>query len=495
MNQDYNEQNKPAEEPIEHVSEVEPAEHIKSVKRRTRQKNFIFALILIAAIVLSSVCTFSATYNTLQARYSVSLSSESASRAELEAKIAELTEELAAAKETGTQFSQLETLHRVYQLFSYYAGDVSTEELMTEVMKAYAKATGDKYAEYFTAEEMAELNQDSVGDFEGIGVSVINDLLTVEGVEYQVYYVVSIYENSHAWEAGLAIGDYIYAVKDEEQYQSIASLGGYTKALYKIRGAKGTDCDLLVFRKNGEIYQSVSLKILRDAFVKRSVDYKISGTNPKVGIVRISEFDLTTPGQFKAAILDLQAKGIEEFVFDLRNNPGGDLRSILVTLSYFLQPGDMILKSIYRDGTVDDVYVAEPMRDSTTGSTCNITAEEIGMFKDLSMVVLCNENTASAAEVFVASMQDYELATVVGTVTFGKGIMQTTYPLAYFGATGYAKMTSHAYVTKRGVTYHEIGITPDIEVELSDEAAEYSIYTRPESVDNQLQTAISQFKK
>ena len=93
MNQDYNEQNKPAEEPIEHVSEVEPAEHIKSVKRRTRQKNFIFALILIAAIVLSSVCTFSATYNTLQARYSVSLSSESASRAELEAKIAELTEE------------------------------------------------------------------------------------------------------------------------------------------------------------------------------------------------------------------------------------------------------------------------------------------------------------------------------------------------------------------------------------------------------------------
>ena len=495
MNQDYNEQNQQQNE-SDQVSLVEtPKGHLKTVKRLNRQKNFAFVLVLVAAILLSAICTFALTYNAMQARYSASLVNESETKASLQAEIDKLTEQLASAKETETQFSRLEALHRMYQLASYYAGDVPLNDIMTEVMKAYAKATGDRYAEYFTEEEFAEMTQESVGDFEGIGVSVLNDLLTVEGVEYEVYYVVSIYENSHAWEAGLAIGDYIYAVKDGEEYQSLEALGGYTKAIFKIRGEKGTNAELLVFRKNGNTYKSVALNILRDAFVKRSVDYKVSETNSKIGIVRISEFDLTTPGQFKEAITELQKKGVEQFVFDLRNNPGGDLRSISATLSYFLQPGDVILKSIYRDGTVDDVYVAEPMQDYTAGSTCNVTMEEIGMFKDLSIVVLCNGNTASAAEVFVASMQDYELAKVVGTVTYGKGIMQTYYPLAYFGADGYAKMTSHAYVTKRGVTYHEIGITPDIEIELSDEAAEYSFYTCPEAIDNQLQTAISQFKK
>ena len=496
MNQDYNEQNKQPDEAVKASYEL-VAEHIKNAKRRNRQKNFVFALILVAAILLSVVSTFAVTYTTMQERYAEGLAGESESRAALQAKIDQLTEELASAKETGTQFKQLEALHKIYQAASYYAGDVPMEDIMTAVMKAYAKATGDKYAEYFTEEEFAELSQDSLGDFEGIGVSVINEYLTVEGVEYKVYYVVSIYQNSHSWEAGLEIGDCIYAVKDGENYQSLEALGGYTKAINKIRGEKGTYAEILVFRKNGDLYQSIPLTILRDAFVKRSVDYKVSVTNPKVGIVHLSEFDLTTPGQLKEAIGDLRGKGVDQFVFDLRNNSGGDLRSICATLSYFLQADDVILKSIYRDGTVDEVYTAGVMTTYTPGSTCSVTEEEIGMYQDLSMVVLCNENTASAAEVFVANMQDYGLAEIVGTVTYGKGIMQTYYPLWYIdtSVSGYAKMTTHAYVTKRGVTYHEIGITPDVEVELSDEAAEYSFYVRPESVDNQLLAAIAEFKK
>lgn len=496
MNQDYNEQNKEAIDVRKSSYEL-VSEHIKNAKRRNRRKNFVFALILVAAILLSTVCTFSFTYTTMQARYAEGLSDESESRAALQAKIDQLTEELEFAKETGTQFKQLEALHRIYQVASYYAGDVPMEEIMTAVMKAYAKATGDKYAEYFTDEEFSELSQDSIGDFEGIGVSVINDLLTVEGIEYEVYYVVSIYQNSHAWEAGLEIGDCIYAVKEGDSYQSIEALGGYTKALYKIRGEKGSYAELLVFRKSGATYKPVPLTILRDAFVKRSVDYKVSDTDSKVGIVRISEFDLTTPGQLKEAIDSLQKTGVDQFVFDLRNNPGGDLRSIRATLSYFLQADDVILKSIYRDGTVDEIYTADEMTDYTEGSTCNVSAEEIGMYRDLSMVVLCNENTASAAEVFVANMQDYGLAKIVGTVTYGKGIMQTSYPLWLIDSSlgGYAKMTTHAYVTKRGVTYHEIGITPDVEIALSEEAEAYSFYIRPEAIDNQLQAAIAALKK
>jgi carboxyl-terminal processing protease len=106
--------------------------------------------------------------------------------------------------------------------------------------------------------------------------------------------------------------------------------------------------------------------------------------------------------------------------------------------------------------------------------------------------VLCNENTASAAEVFTATLRDYELATVVGATTFGKGIMQSYIPLSVFGNyKGYAKMTTYAYVTKCGVTYHEIGITPHVQVSLSPEALQYNFYVLPEELDDQLQAAVA----
>ena len=118
------------------------------------------------------------------------------------------------------------------------------------------------------------------------------------------------------------------------------------------------------------------------------------------------------------------------------------------------------------------------------------------MYADLDITVICNENTASAAEVFAATMRDYELATIVGSNTFGKGIMQSTLPMSFFGDqyTGYVKMTTYAYVTACGVTYHEIGVRPDVEVSLSDEAKTYNIYVLPQELDDQLQAAIAQFE-
>jgi carboxyl-terminal processing protease len=120
------------------------------------------------------------------------------------------------------------------------------------------------------------------------------------------------------------------------------------------------------------------------------------------------------------------------------------------------------------------------------------------MFADLDMVVLCNRNTASAAEVFVATLRDYGLAKIVGETTFGKGIMQMTLPLSTFHPDydGYIKMTSYAYVTQCGVTYHEIGIAPSegLAVSLSKEAMQYNFYVLPQELDNQLQTAFAQFQ-
>lgn len=494
------EQNNPIEE---EVVEETPKEYLKPTKRRNRQKNLIFALILVVALLLSSLCTYSLTYRELQKRYAGSVSDSLATNAELQAKIDSLTRQLEEANDkadistpSSAEFSQLELLHKIFQVYSYYAGDVSKEELEVAVMKAYAEATGDKYAEYYTAEEYAELSADTAGNFEGIGVSVLNDTVEVGGVGYSAFLVLSIYEDSHAWEAGLEIGDYIYAVKDGENYQTLDALGGYTKSLTKIRGVKGTYAEIKVFRKNGDSYEIVELQIRRDAFVSKSVSYRISETNSKVGIIRISEFDLTTPGQLKEAVSALKKQGISKFVFDLRNNPGGDLRSIRATLSYFLNKGDLILAEIDRDGTQSRSYTVDVMTAGKNDGSCSVTEEEIGMYHDLNMVVLCNKNTASAAEVFVAGLQDYGLATIVGEVTYGKGIMQSYLPLSYFGSqySGYAKMTTRAYVTHRGVTYHEIGITPDILVELSKEGASYSIYLRPENLDDQLKRAIAELK-
>ena len=196
----------------------------------------------------------------------------------------------------------------------------------------------------------------------------------------------------------------------------------------------------------------------------------------------------------------MQKQGIQKIIFDVRDNPGGDLQSIKAVLSYILNDGDLILSAINNEGEVDySVYAGQL---SYTGSyvTCNVAQEEVGMFANLKMVVLCNNNTASAAEVFTASLRDHKNVTIVGETTFGKGIMQRYISLASLtgGAyDGWVKMTTHAYLTECGVTYHNIGIPPTegYDVALDDAAKEYNFYLLPESLDNQLQKAIEAVNK
>lgn len=395
------------------------------------------------------------------------------------------------SESTGVDFEQLEMLSKIYEHYSYYAGKVSEEELLTAVMKAYAEATGDAYAEYYTEEEFEALTAEREGARDGIGVSVIQTQVTVAGADYAVFQIIAIYEGGPAASSSLRVGDYINSVKTDGVYRSVSELG-YTKALDLMQGESGTQAEFTVFRAAGNGYESLPFSITRGAFESRSVTYRISKTDPTVGIVHISTFDMTTPTQFKEAVKSLQADGIARFVFDLRNNPGGELQSIKAVLTYFLQEGDLILSAIDREGRVSSSYVAEEMRFEGDYEPCNVARGEIGMFADLDMVVLCNENTASAAEVFTATLRDYELATVVGETTFGKGIMQSFIPLSVFGNyKGYAKMTTYAYVTKCGVTYHEIGITPHVQVSLSPEALQYNFYVLPEELDDQLQAAVA----
>ena len=396
---------------------------------------------------------------------------------------------------TGSSFEKLDVLAQIIDRYSYYAGEKTEEEMITALLKAYAAATGDLYAEYYTEEEYEQISAENIGDYEGIGVSVIQTTCVANGFEYQAFQVISIYKGAPAEASELKVGDYIYCIKVDGTYQTIEALGGYTTAINYVRGEKGTYAEFAAFRENDGNMESIEIKVMRDAFETVSVTSYLSESDPKVGIVHISGFDLTAPRQLKQAVLELKEMGVERFVFDVRYNPGGDLQSIKAVLTYFLQPGDLILSAIDRNGNVAQSYYAEPMASFGEYASCNVARDEIGMFADLDMVVLCNGNTASAAEVFVATLRDYGLAKIVGETTFGKGIMQSYLPMSWFGDyTGYIKMTTYADVTKCGVTYHDIGIVPDVESILSEEALEYNFYMLPQSKDNQLQDALAQFQ-
>ena len=152
-----------------------------------------------------------------------------------------------------------------------------------------------------------------------------------------------------------------------------------------------------------------------------------------------------------------------------------------------MQENDKIIDAIDKNGNLKASYVVEPMSYSGEYAAYNVAKEEIGIYKDLDMVVLCNGNTASAAEVFTATLRDYGMATIVGERTFGKGIMQSEYNLAMFGDySGYLKLTTYAYVTKCGVSYHDIGIAPN---------QGYEVVLENSDTDNQLQKAFSVFEK
>jgi carboxyl-terminal processing protease len=395
----------------------------------------------------------------------------------------------------GFTDSNLTVIAKLLERFSYYAGSVSEEELIDAVLLAYADAIGDHYAEYYTKEEYEAMMTESVGEHYGIGVSVAQTPVTVNGIEYQAFQVLAIYKNAPAETSGLAVGDFIYSIRQNGEYKTVEALGGYSKALALIKGEKGTRAEIAAFRAEGDGFRSIEFGIIRDSFESVSVSYALSESDPTVGIVRISQFDLTTPNQLKDAVYALKKKNVRKFVFDVRNNPGGDLQSIKAVLSYFLQKGDLILKAIDKDGNVARAYYAEPILHKDEYASCNVLESEIGIFSDLEMTVICNGNTASAAEVFTATLRDYGLATVVGETTFGKGIMQSFLPLSLLGDySGYIKMTTYAYVTKSGETYHEIGIKPHTEVVLSDEAKQYHFYLLPQDKDNQLIAAIQQFQ-
>ena len=389
--------------------------------------------------------------------------------------------------------ADLVKLDEVFKAYSYNGYD---EDALGEMLlKYYIAATGDVYAEYMNAEEYEAYNSDSAGEFVGVGISIIDTVLEINGYKYKTMQVISVFENSPALESGVKVGDHIVYAGGGDEKELVDTLG-YDQALSKMRGEEGTIAEFTVYRPDkNEMsgFKIIEFAIERKKVITESVRYRVSETDSKVGIVNITGFDQTTATQFKKAMTALQNEGCEYYVFDVRNNPGGALASIEVVLSYFLQNDDLIIGIEYGDGTTAEDYV-RPLYYGPQYEGYNVMQKEIGMYRGIKSVVLTNENTASAAELFTATFRDYGLAKVVGGKTYGKGCMQTILPLEEYGLEGGLRVTTAMYFSASREIYHEIGIEPDYPVELPEEAYEYNFFVLPEELDAQLLKAIEVVK-
>jgi carboxyl-terminal processing protease len=301
--------------------------------------------------------------------------------------------------------------------------------------------------------------QENRGTMVGIGVRVIfdNDKNLIE--------VISVMPDSPAEAGGMLPGDYIYKVGSEY----ISELG-YFASVEKIKGEKGTEVTLTVLRGSNYLEEKV-MTFIRDEVNMQTVSSR--KINENIGYIRILEFNKETPNEFISAMEELQHNGATQFIFDVRYNPGGDLDGIQKTLDYLLPEGP-IIRIVYKDGHEEVKY-----------SDAN--------FVDVPMIVLINENTASAAELFAAALRDYEKATLIGVKTYGKGTMQTILGL---GDGSGLRISQYMYNPPYGDNYENIGVFPHIEVKLPEELLkEKNFYKLTDDEDTQLQAAIYRFTR
>ncbi len=333
----------------------------------------------------------------------------------------------------------------------YYMNDISVEDMRVGAYKGLLEGLGDPYTCYYTADEFDALMESTSGTYYGIGAVVQQDTRTM------YITIVKPYVDGPAYNAGMLPGDIIYKVDGVDvtgvDIDSVVTM---------MKGPEGTIVKVTVVR-DGES-EPIELTITRGKIEIETIEHEMLDNN--IGLITISSFDELTPQQFKDGIEDLKKQGMKGLIIDLRDNGGGLLDSVVDMLDYVLPKGLIVY--------TEDKY---GNREEFRG-----TDEDV---LDMPMTVMINGNSASASEIFAAAMQDYKAATLVGTTSFGKGIVQTILPLIDGTA---VKITISRYYTPNGVCIHGTGVTPDIEVDLNDELKQMVIV--PHEKDNQLQKAI-----
>lgn len=401
-----------------------------------------FACLVVALLVCAS---------TVVATLSISSVDDKAEINENRLESAELGKYKELVSLIGDDKSRYEKLSALISLIeSTYVHGYEEDAVWESVYGALAASLGDDYSYYLTAEEYNALMDSGDGNFVGIGVHATYD------VDTQGIYIFGVIPNSPAEKAGLKNGDVIVKAEGIEATEET-----YYKLLDSIRGETGTNVSVTVLRGEEEI----DFVITRQAVASENVLYqKLDGN---IAFIRILSFaDTRVSEEFVQKIALAQSEKCDKFIFDLRNNAGGYLDEILAVLDILLPEGPMI-------NIVDKKGVTK-----TQNSDANCIKGE--------MAVLCNGNTASAAELFTAALRDYELAEIVGETTFGKGTMQSTRPLSDGSA---LKLSIAFYNPPSNVSYDKIGIKPDFEVKLN-EYWEERYFKMPFENDTQLQKAI-----
>ena len=401
------------------------------------------------------------------------------------------TEEEKAPVETEKPKTVYEIVGTIIGKNSYYDDDITDDEIAKAVVDAYAASTGDRYARYYTEEEFLALQGSNTGETVGIGIVVI------ENTDYNCIEIIGVVPDTPADSAGLAAGDLIVRVGNGEGAEDVSKLG-YEVARTKLVGTEGTLCDFGVVR-GGNFDEIIDFSVTRATYIHESVMFEVCEADPSIGIVKIRQFNYTTPVQFKNAVNSLLGEGCESFVFDLRNNAGGNLDSVETLISYFANTGDILFRRRDRNGNMTTNY-CEAKNYSGERAGCSIAEEELGMYRALKNVTLVNSYTASAAELFAAALSDYELTTTVGVQTYGKGTTQTVYDLSNYGDyKGGIKLTTRFYYPPTSDNYDGVGITPDVIVEQDEVMKTYNTYKLllPEfqQYDNQLASAIEMIQK
>ena len=358
-----------------------------------------------------------------------------------------LPDTYAHAKETARLFIE----------YYYDKINLDDEVAVTDaLLYCYVEVIGDPYSAYRPPVESEGYKEDINGEFGGIGVMVEYNL------KEETIMISTVYPDSPAEKVGIRVGDYIHAI-DGQTVKEI----GYDKAVNKVRGKIGTTVEITLLR-DGEY---LTVKPTREKVVETSVTYSIDNLN-KTGYVKVSAFKGNTLDQFKDAIDQITSSGAQGIVFDMRGNHGGLVQSVVDILSYLLPDNKVIMTYEYKGNKQTVLY------SNDAGSADHVV--------NLPFVVLCDEETASAAEIFTAVIRDYRnsgdlTATIVGTTTYKKGIMQNSYTYAFDGST--VTMTVAYYNPPCGVNYHGIGVDPDVFVE------------NESSVDLQLEKGYEELKK
>ena len=334
----------------------------------------------------------------------------------------------------------------------YYLNEIDNNKIQDGIYKGMVDSLGDQYTVYYTADEYKQFTTASSGTYCGIGVTVSQNVTT------GAITIVKTFKKGSGAEEGMLPGDMIYKIEGKK----IEGLE-LSKVVSKIKGEEGTFVKVTVLRNGKEIEFNLERRKLEVDTVTSRMEEK---DGKKIGYIAVSEFDEVTASQFKSALKELEKEGMQGLVIDLRDNPGGLLDVTCEMLDRMIKKGILVYTVDKNGKRVDEE------------ATDNLSF-------DKPVAILVNGNSASASEVFSGAMKDYKVATLVGTNTFGKGIVQSIVPFEDGTA---MKVTVSKYYTPNGVNIHGTGIKPDVVEELNKEALKDGKLDRKE--DNQLDKAL-----